>query len=146
MKRVMSLIKGDFLLKFAHGHDMKELFRAVSFSVIPPLLFSHDKKQTAKDMAFNLAIIPLTLGLPRKWQFAAQAAVPFATMAPALARGVIQGTRTSLDMRTSAAIPFSHSNIATDQAFAALQYANSRMNEATNSGSEAAFMAAKFTR
>jgi len=64
---------------------------------------------------------------------------------PNMVRGFVSSYRSGLDARTSAAVPFSHSTTNMDHAFAVMQYARGRMNEAYASvGHEATFMAARY--
>lgn len=77
------------------------------------------------------------------WQIGLQAAPHL----PDMARSVVSGYRGSLEARTSAYVPFSHSTLPMDQAFASMQYAQQRMNTMYGTiGSEASYMAARFAR
>jgi hypothetical protein len=87
------------------------------------------------------ATLPMGPAAQVFWQFAVTAG----PMLPAVAKGLVAGYRGALEARTSLAVPFSHSTVAMDQAFAAAQYAQTSMQGAYSIiGSEAGFMAARY--
>ena len=94
----------------------------------------------------NASIGFMTMGMSSPfrqmgWSMALGMIPHFASMT----KGVVRGYRSTLESRTSVAIPFSYSTVAMDQAFATLQYSRQRMSEAyQNVGSEAAFFAARY--
>lgn len=64
---------------------------------------------------------------------------------PDIGRGIVHGYRSVLESRSMAAVPFSYSTLAMDQANASLQYSMSRMRGSYSSlGTEAAFMSARY--
>lgn len=89
----------------------------------------------------------MTLGMNSPWrQFGWGMAMSLLPMSGAITRGIVQGYRGALESRTSLAIPFSHSNLAMDQAFATMQYSQQRVSDAySNVGFEAAYFAARYT-
>lgn len=103
----------------------------------------HEKME---NVMWNVAGFYLTLGMGSPWR---QAAWGFAIGAVPLygqmMRGLAHGYRGALESRSSVSIPFSHSTIAMDQAYATLQYSRQRMSDAYQTvGSEATFMAARY--
>lgn len=64
---------------------------------------------------------------------------------PDIGRGIVHGYRSVLESRTMAAVPFSYSTLAMDQANASLQYSMNRMRGSYSGlGTEAAFMSARY--
>lgn len=110
------------------------------------LLSPGTPEEKLQGLALNLGTAFMTLGMNSPWrQFGWSTALTLLPHMGGITRGIVQGYRGALESRTSLAIPFSHSNLAMDQAFATLQYSRQRMSDAySNVGSEAAFFAARY--
>lgn len=169
MKAVNTILKGVFGKEFGaftggnikKGFEMargtlgsnvgaKEAYQNIKmnlmFSVPIALISPGTPEEKLQGLALNLGTAFMTMGMNSPWrQFGLQTAMTMIPQMGTLARGVVQGYRGALESRTSLAIPFSHSNIAMDQAFSTLQYSRQRMSDAySNVGSEAGFFAARY--
>lgn len=89
-----------------------------------------------------------TLGMQSGWrQFMWGAGIMSLPHAGSLITGLSSAYRHGLEARSSAAVPFGHSNMNMDQAYATLAYARQQMGAAYGLlGSEASFMAARYTQ
>jgi hypothetical protein len=105
---------------------------------------------TPEEKMHSLGIIAgttyLTMGMTSGWrQFGWGMAFSLIPSLSSLSRGIVQGYRGAIESRTALAVPFSHSSMAMDQAFATLQYSRQRMSDAySNVGAEAGFFAARY--
>jgi hypothetical protein len=110
------------------------------------VLTGHTAKEKLEGLTFSVAATFLTAGMNSPWRQAGWSfALTFMPHFGSIARGIVHGYRGALESRTSLAVPFSHSTLAMDQAFATLQYSKSRMSEAyTYLGNEAAFFSARY--
>lgn len=124
-------------------HALKmQLYIGVPFTLLSP----GTPEEKMQGLASNLGTAFMTMGMNSPWrQFGWSTALTLLPHMGGISRGVVQGYRGALESRTSLAIPFSHSNLAMDQAFSTLQYSRQRMSDASsNVGSEAAFFAARY--
>lgn len=137
--------KGTMSQVTAHNawHALKmQLYIGLPLTLLAP----GTPEEKAKGLAMNVAAGFLTMGMNSTWrQFGWNAALSLLPHFGGMTRGIVQGYRGALEARTSLAIPFSHSSMAMDQAFATMQYSQSRMSEAySNLNGQAAFFAARF--
>lgn len=119
-----------------------QLYVGVPLSLIAP----GTPEEKLKGLGTNLLTAYLTMGMNSPWrQFGWGTAMAIAPNLGNITRGIVQGYRGSLESRTSLAIPFSHSTMAMDQAFATFQYSRQRLSDAyVNIGNEATFFAARY--
>lgn len=128
-------------------HKGQIFFGALGF--VLPVLASrtqHDPAERRKTIAQNWAVTALTMGYRHgTTQMLVSQALFAAFEAPQIGRGIVQGLRTGLNNRTMAAVPFSMTQINQQQAYAAMEYARSRMGSAYSTmGNEAAMFAARY--
>lgn len=135
------------------GRDLARVHRgqilAATAGLLIPILSSkteHDPKERRKTLIQGWAITALTMGYRNTaTQLLMSQAIGFAFLAPEIGRGVVQGMRTGLTNRTMAAVPFSMTQINTQQAYASMEYARSRMGSAYSTiGNEAAMFSARY--
>lgn len=112
----------------------------------PALLGHESPHEKMHQMATGALMFYMTMGMGNGFkQFAWSVGLTMAPHFSSMFRGVLHGYRGALESRSSAAIPFSHTSVAMDQAFATLQYGRSRLNDAYSSvGTEATFFAARY--
>jgi hypothetical protein len=126
----------------AYKNIKMQLLFAVPMALITP----GTPEEKMQGLAMGLGTAFMTMGMNSPWRQAGWSTAM--SMLPGMshfARGIVQGYRGALESRTSLAIPFSHSNLAMDQAFSTLQYSRQRMSDAySNVGSEAGFFAARY--
>jgi len=138
---LQSSFKGG-LKAFDPGHTLKGL----GFQAAASLLVPGSPEAKLESMKLGTAMWFLTMGMknPGRQNFW----FTMATLAPQsgqMLRGVVQQYHSVEQSRTSAAIPFSHSTMAMDQAMMTLQYAQGRMNGAyAGLGAQASMYAAKY--
>lgn len=130
----------------AHG-VMRNAKMALGWAAATSILGPGTPSEKIKNFGSNALVTYMTLGMGSSffrqnlWAGAAVLAPHFGSMA----RGVVQGYRGALESRTSLAIPFSHSNLAMDQAANTLAYSQSRLNDSYSSlSNQAGFMAARY--
>lgn len=131
------------MTKFHKG----QLFGAALNFALPVLTTMHEPRgERLKHIGQSWAVGALTLGYRSNITAAIMANLIFAAFdSPAIGRGVVQGMRTGIHNRTMAAVPFSMTQVNTQQAYAAMDYARQRMGSAYSSfGSEAAVFSAKY--
>jgi hypothetical protein len=147
----------NLLTKFAAwGQGRKtwlNLRNSVTFMLGVPLVtnwfFGDDTRtfgEKLKDTVADIALWGLTLGTRSITRQAIMwGALKSLPHYPDMARRVVQGHRDALDSRTAAAVPFAHSTFAMDHAYALMQYARGRMEDAVSLlGAEAPMFAAKY--
>jgi hypothetical protein len=154
MNKIFALLKsatgflgkesGNFIKLGKHSRNMV-LFNAV-FAVPTILNKNLSPGEKLKRLGTDALVFSLTSGMKSGVaQLLWTTGLFMAPAMPGLMRGMVHGYRGSLEARTSAAVPFSHSTMPMDQAYATLSYARSRMSEAFEGiGSEASWMAARF--
>lgn len=146
LKNAFKGISGKATLGTAHAgmQAMRmQLYMAVPLTILSP----GTPEEKMQNLAWNLGAAFMTMGMSSPWrQFGWGTALAMMPHYGSMTRGIVQGYRGTLEARTSLAIPFSHSTLAMDQAFASLQYSRTRVSDAyTTIGSEAAFFAARYT-
>lgn len=144
-KSLSSAIKNPISKVTAHNawHALKyQLYIGVPLTLVSP----GTPEEKMNGLALNLGTAFLTMGMNSPWrQFGWSTALTLLPNLGAVARGAVQGYRGALESRASLSIPFSHSSMAMDQAFATLSYSHTRMSEAYSSlNGQAAFMAARY--
>lgn len=138
---------GKIAKDFSRFHKGQVLLGALG--VVGPILSTkgiHDPKERHKKLLEGWAVSALTLGYRHgSTQWLMSAAIFNAFEAPGIGRGIVQGLRTGISNRTMAAVPFSMTQINQQQAYAALEYARTRMGSAYSTmGNEAAMFAARY--
>lgn len=133
--------------RFTAHNAMNALKMQLYVGVPLTLISSGTPEEKMQGLLLNLGTGFMTMGMNSPWrQFGWSTAITLSPHYGSAMRGVVQGYRSALESRTSMAVPFSHSNLAMDQAFASLQYSRARLSDAyQNVGSEAAFFAARYT-
>jgi hypothetical protein len=133
---------GTGLAHEAYKNIKLQLALGIPFALITP----GTPEEKLNGLALNLGTAFMTMGMNSPWrQMGWGTAMSMIPNMGSFARGVVLGYRGALESRTSLAIPFSHSNLAMDQAFATLQYSRQRMSDAySNVGAEAGFFAARY--
>ena len=112
---------------------------AITWATTPP-------EERVKATVENALTYALTAGMAPGRQMLAMTALAMAPGTGEMLKGVSASYRTGLEARTSLAVPFGHSTLSMDLAFAQMQYATSRINSAYGAvGNEAAFMASRYT-
>lgn len=144
--KALGLISKPGVTKLVMHNVKQQAIYGTLFGVGAGILAKQSPHEIVKNTAVNIGIGALTLGVNSPWRQMGYATL--ISMAPSfggIARGLVSGYRGVLESRTSVAIPFSHSTLAMDQAFAAMQYSKQRMSDAyQHVGNEAAFFSARF--
>lgn len=130
------------------AHNAMSALKMQLYIGIPAtLLTPGSPEEKMQSLGLNILTGVMVMGMNSPWrQFGWSTLATLAPQFGNMARGLVHGYRSALESRTSLAVPFSHSNLAMDQAFATLQYSQQRLSEAyQNVGSEATYFAARYT-
>lgn len=131
-------------LKHSQQHGLGALYMHAGFIGLI-MLGNQPAQEKLHAIIGQTAMFWLTMGMGGARQMLWQSAFMISGALPSVARGLVSGYKSSIESRTSLAVPFSHSSMAMDQAFAGLQYAQNRLQGAyTSIGGEASFMAARY--
>jgi hypothetical protein len=137
LTRATSFLRSD---KLSHQIKFQGLIAGVT------MLGHGTPEEKMKAVGNQMLLFWMTAGMNSSWrQGLWQLGLMMAPHLPDAARSITQGYRGVLESRTMAAVPFSYSTLAMDQAAASMQYAQGRMGAMYGSiGSEAQYMAARY--
>lgn len=131
-------------------HERVGLSRNIALGLVAPMLINATlvpPEERAAAVTRDVAIFYATMGMRNQVRIALwSTALAMSTAFNGMARGVVNSYRNTIESRTSAAVPFSHSTVSMDQAYSALQYAKHRLGNAYGafSGSEATMFASRY--
>jgi len=148
--KLLKALGGAFSLTGKAAHSLEQYhLKNVAFQglFMAPVLFSHkDPSEKTKELGAQAGLFFLTAGMGSGRMVFYQAALQVGMGIPHAMKGLAHSYRSMQESRTSLAVPFSHSSVSMDQAYASLQYAKQRVAGGyTSLGSEAAFFASRYT-
>jgi len=117
-------------------------FQAVA--IVGPLFGHHTAREKMQSVGLGIGTNMLVGGMGQMGQMFGGMGIQFAAQMPAWGRGLTTRYRSGLESRSSAAVPFSHSNLPMDQCLASLNFARQSIGGMSSDYGQASAFASRF--